>query len=427
MTDPLSPSTQVALLLTAPLITGRGQPTPPLLKPSEYFALARLLKAQGRRLGDLVGAASDELIQESSSVVQADRLHDLLSRSFQLAEAVERWRARSIWVISRTDSGYPQRFSARFREKAPPVLYGCGDPALLESGGLAVVGSRAADEELLDFAATTGKLAASAGCAVVSGAARGIDQAAMMGALEQGGRAIGVLADKLEQAALRREYRQHMMDSCLTLVTPYDPAARFQVGLAMQRNKLIYGLADAGLIVATDFRKGGTWAGAIEQLSTLRLVPVYARVGDVASAGIKAVVGAGAIPWPDIETPGQLAELLVGQQSEAPRPVQTQLPLDNVQPAEMIGATPPYEGANRECVVPDTGQHADAPAKVLLATVKRLLSSTGDARTEADVAALLGVSKAQAKQWLESLVAEGEFVKLTRPTRYCRLPRRLRG
>ena len=55
------------------------------------------------------------------------------------------------------------------------------------------------------------------------------------------------------------------------------PRAGFNVGHAMQRNKLIYALADAALVVSADFNKGGTWAGAIEQLEQLNYVPVYVR------------------------------------------------------------------------------------------------------------------------------------------------------
>lgn len=46
----------------------------------------------------------------------------------------------------------------------------------------------------------------------------------------------------------------------------------------MQRNKLIYALADASLVVSSDLNKGGTWAGAVEQLDKLKFVPVYAFV-----------------------------------------------------------------------------------------------------------------------------------------------------
>jgi len=48
------------------------------------------------------------------------------------------------------DASYPKRLKTRLKEDAPPVLYGCGDVALLENGGLAVVGSRHVDDELIN-------------------------------------------------------------------------------------------------------------------------------------------------------------------------------------------------------------------------------------------------------------------------------------
>ena len=51
---------------------------------------------------------------------------------------MERWRARAIWVVTRADADYPRRLKGRLRGNSPPVLYGCGDPAFLDGGGLAV-------------------------------------------------------------------------------------------------------------------------------------------------------------------------------------------------------------------------------------------------------------------------------------------------
>ena len=67
------------------------------------------------------------------------RLQKLLGRGFLLSQVIERWQARAIWVVSRADAEYPRRLKTRLREDAPAVLYGCGDMALLETGGLAVV------------------------------------------------------------------------------------------------------------------------------------------------------------------------------------------------------------------------------------------------------------------------------------------------
>jgi predicted Rossmann fold nucleotide-binding protein DprA/Smf involved in DNA uptake len=64
----------------------------------------------------------------------------------------------------------------------------------LETGGLAVVGSRHVDDALINYTTAVGRLAARSGKTLVSGGAKGIDQAAMRGALEAGGKVIGVLA-----------------------------------------------------------------------------------------------------------------------------------------------------------------------------------------------------------------------------------------
>jgi hypothetical protein len=176
-------------------------------------------------------------------------------------------------VVSRADAEYPRRLKARLREDAPAVIYGCGDMALLESGGLAVVGSRHVDDSLIDYTMAVGRLAARAGRTLVSGGAKGIDQAAMRGALEAGGKVSGVLADSLEKTTMNREHRNLLLDGQLVLISPYDPSAGFNVGNAMQRNKLIYALADASLVVSSDLNKGGTWTGAVEQLDKLKFVP----------------------------------------------------------------------------------------------------------------------------------------------------------
>jgi DNA processing protein len=193
----LSPNTQSILLLTAPLIAGRGAPSVNLLAPSEYKRLARHLRQIQRQPADLISSDASDLLRACQNVVDESRLQRLLERGFLLSQVVERWQARAIWVISRADADYPRRLKAKLREDAPAILYGCGEVRLLESGGLAVVGSRHADDPLIEYTMAVGRLAARSGKTIVSGGAKGIDQAAMRGALEDGGRVSGVLADSL--------------------------------------------------------------------------------------------------------------------------------------------------------------------------------------------------------------------------------------
>ena len=96
------------------------------------------------------------------------------------------------------------------------------------------------------------------------------------------------------------------MDGRLVLVSPYDPMAGFHVGHAMQRNKMIYALAESALVVTADLQKGGTWEGAIEQLERLRLVPVFVRYGEKSGKGNIALIQRGGIPWPEPQDGSEL-------------------------------------------------------------------------------------------------------------------------
>jgi len=152
---------------------------------------------------------------------------------------------------------------------------------------------------------------AAADLAVISGGARGVDRAAMNGALESGGVVAGVLAGDLERAVVHREHRDLLVDGRLVLVSPYDPSARFNVGHAMQRNKTIYALADAALIVDATVDSGGTWAGAVEQLRKYP-TPVYVRSTGAPSAGLDALRERGAMPWPNPADGDELSVILAG-------------------------------------------------------------------------------------------------------------------
>jgi len=327
MTASLSANTQVALLLTAPLIDGATESRADLLSPAEYRKTYSLLTSFNLQPCELMQNNLANLPEEFRSVVNDTRLRSLLDRGFQLTQAVERWQSRAIWVVGHTDDGYPGRIRKRLPDHAPPVLYGCGDQRLFDVRGLAVVGSRAVDDWLTQYTENIGRLAAQANTSIISGGARGIDQASMRGALEFGGRTIGVVPDSLERAALNREHREFILDSRLTLISPYDPSAGFNIGHAMQRNKLIYALSDAALVVNSDFEKGGTWAGAIEQLEKFRLVPVYVRSTGELGRGLEALHKHGAMPWPEPNRPDDFLQLIANAQHPEGRPPAEQLSL----------------------------------------------------------------------------------------------------
>ena len=407
MSAELSSNAQAILLLTAPLIIGRSQPSARPLTSREYRGLVRRLRELKRQPSDLLDAGSSSELVEWGLDLDFGRLVQLLGRGFLLAQAMERWRSRAIWVVSRADSGYPPRLKKRLGEDAPPILYGCGEAAVLNTGGLAVVGSRNVDDTLVKYTESVGQLTAASGHTVISGGAKGVDQAAMRGGLELGGRVAGVLGDSLEKAVMRREYRDALMSRRLALVCPYDPAARFQVGHAMQRNKLIYALADAALVVNSDYRKGGTWAGAVEQLDKLKFVPIYVRSDGKAVKGLDELREKGASPWPNPTTTESLANCLSGHAvlDSAEPGDGTPSPRERDEPA-----SPPDEPQDKASQDAPSFAPADVsvttPAEELFAAVQTLLASMDGPRTAAGVAEYLNVSRPQAEVWLKRFVDE---------------------
>lgn len=79
--------------------------------------------------------------------------------------------------------------------------------SLLDFVGLAAVRSPHLGKSLIGYTMAVGMLAAQAVRILVSGGARGIDQAVMRGALNTGGKTCGVLADSLAKTPMSRENR----------------------------------------------------------------------------------------------------------------------------------------------------------------------------------------------------------------------------
>ena len=295
MSEHLNSAAHVRLLLCSRLALPQGSADKPL-SAREWSEFERAIAAAKiEDSADLVGRTPEEL-SSTLGIPAADsaRVASLLFRSGPLAIEVERLHARSIWVITRGDAGYPQRWLELLQDRAPVVLYGAGDRRLLANSGIAVVGSRNVTDDASAFARRVGETCARADLAVISGAARGVDRAAMTGALEGGGYAIGILADDLTRAVREPETRQWIEDQRIALVTAFHYSAPFSVGTAMARNKLIYCLAEAAVVVASE-QTGGTWEGAQENFKC-RWVPIFVRADEGVPSGNSALLKAGAHP-----------------------------------------------------------------------------------------------------------------------------------
>lgn len=418
----LSPDTQAVLLLCGSLgrrREGRAHP----LTTAEYTRLAQWLHQQGLRPGDLLGGGALESPGEPP--VDRERVTTLLERGAALALEVERWTNRGLWVLSRGDEAYPRALKTRLGKLAPPLLYGAGDPGLLGSGGLAVVGSREADAAAERFAHAAGATAARQRVTVVSGAARGVDSIAMSAALEAGGRVVGILTEGLDRAATSGRYRDALRSGLLVLASPYDPGARFSVHTAMGRNKIVYGLSYWGLVVSSAAGKGGTWTGAIENLRA-GWVPLFVRDEADVPDGNRALLREGALPLRlhEMESTEDLPALLgtaaSAQSRRSERPADSapdlftplaDAPAQNA-PAGSVARTDESGDERRE-----TEQEAGGSDlfHVVWPHIEQVLATP---QSDQAVAAALNIQPGQARAWLHHAVELGKAQRLSRPARY---------
>lgn len=282
----LDENTQAILLLSSHFSTHRsGEATP--LTSIEYGRLARWLKESGFQPKDLFYRFEElmRLWRDPQKKITNDRLNSLLARGMAMGIALEKWKNSGIWIITRSDPDYPKRLKMRLGENSPAFFYGVGNKKLLNSGGLAIVGSRKIDANEEAYTKTVAIQATIEGLNVVSGGARGVDEIAMMAALEKEGAAIGVLSNDLFKAAISNQWRRHLRNNQLVLISPFYPDASFHVGNAMGRNKYIYCLSDSSLIVRSEKDTGGTWSGAIENLKQ-SWVPMFVKANSKAEGNL---------------------------------------------------------------------------------------------------------------------------------------------
>jgi O-acetyl-ADP-ribose deacetylase (regulator of RNase III) len=158
---------------------------------------------------------------------------------------------------------YPPKLTKNLEDRdIPGELNIIGkDETVFQGKAIAVVGSRDASPERINYARALGVRAAERDVVVVSGLARGVDQAAMLGALESGGRAIGVAAEGADRIASSAKWKKYVDNGQLTVVSDVGWGGDWSTQNAFRRNKYIYGLADSAIVVESDVASGGTKAG----------------------------------------------------------------------------------------------------------------------------------------------------------------------
>jgi len=232
-----------------------------------------------RALLDWAGTPQALLDAPSGEVrrLAGDEIADALARGpdRRLLEAALRWAENGEHhILCLADPLYPPALLQL--HVPPPVLYAKGRLELLAAPALAIVGSRNATAQGLRDAESFAKAISSAGLAIVSGLAMGIDAAAHRGGLAEAGSSIAILGNgpdivyPADNHALASALASH---GCLLSEFPLgtSPLARN----FPRRNRLISGMSKGVLVVEAGIPSGslGTAQLAIEQGRDVFAIP----------------------------------------------------------------------------------------------------------------------------------------------------------
>ncbi|RMH03560.1 MAG: DNA-protecting protein DprA [Planctomycetota bacterium] len=265
-------------------------------------------------LGPAVAAELCRQAGSAAAVLAAPRRWRLpWGRSFRVpdpaaalaaAEAeAERLAGLGARLVTQVDADYPKRFL--HLPHPPPVVAVIGRAEVLagDRRRIGLVGARACTPYGRSQAARFGTGFAVAGAVVVSGAARGIDQAGMAAALAAGGAVVAVLGSGLDRPypPEARPLLERIAGEGGAVVSEFPCGTAPVRGNFPRRNRLIAALVDAVVVVEATRRSGSMITAGLAASLGREVFAVPGPLDSIVSRGPLALIreGAGAALGPE--------------------------------------------------------------------------------------------------------------------------------
>lgn len=215
---------------------------------------------------------------------------------------------------------------------------------------IAIVGSRAPTPYGLAQAARFGRELAAAGVCIVSGLARGIDEAAHLAALDIGGATLAVLGCGVDRPWPSGPVTERISNEGL-LVSEHPPGTPPRRHHFPLRNRILAAVSDAVLVVEAAHRSGSliTARWAADQGQHVLAIP--GRVDHPMSRGVTRILREGATP---VDSPSMLMEDVFGDRAPlALHPAAAAEGLDQPQPdrAPLVRTAPQPDDADQRAVL----------------------------------------------------------------------------
>jgi len=307
----ISNRTSAILLITA-YFSKEVSVTVQPLSTAEWAVIGTWLVEKNLNPEDLLTGYTEHLRDWKHTTITKQRLISLLERKTSLAIALDKWTKAGIWVLNRSETGYPQKIRERLKNAAPPILFGLGDQKLLNQKYIAILGGKEIDQaDEITCSSVVGRAVAQ-GYGVVTGGNKGIEELALLATIDSqaenasggaaraglaggigaadrssaevitgttgvsgasGGAIMAIVSDNLLKRSTLSQLRTSIIRQKLVLISAYNPESGSNVINLSATNKLIYTQSELSIIIKCEL-KGLTMTGASENIAKA-WVPVY--------------------------------------------------------------------------------------------------------------------------------------------------------
>ena len=347
---------------------------------------------------------------------QASLLSD---RTLEKAERVlERCQVLGLDIVTLQDANYPERLRNIY--DPPCLLYVKGHlPPLDEEIVISAVGTRKCTPYGVNCAERLCYGLATGGAIVASGLARGIDSAAIRGALLGGGATIGVLGNGLDVVYPRENQNLYEdVSAAGALISEYPPGTEPLPGHFPIRNRILSGIAVGALVVEAPLYSGAliTASRALEQGRDVFAVP--GPIGSYTSQGCNRLIRDGASLVADASDILEAYAARFPDKLKQSREIPVVLPQDTSD-AQDVSDAPPVPDVPEERPAPPVVSVADGTISPEQAQLLRLMDIETPIHVD-DLTDLSGLSTRQVLSNLTLLEIDG-YIQQHAGKRYTRL------
>jgi DNA protecting protein DprA len=335
--------------------------------------------------------------------IEGSRILKLLSRGGYFAIQLEKLQRMGINVVTRSSEEYPKRLKTILKKYAPPILYYSGDISLANRVGIAIVGSRNIDDFGENYAKELSLKATEEGLVVISGGAKGVDVISENTALNKGGRVVSIIADSLVKKIRRKEIRDKIINKQLLLLSANNPDISFSAASAMNRNKFVYALSVGAFVIASDYNKGGTWNGALENIRN-DWVRTFVVNSEKYSGNVE-LINKGATPLEDMND-YIISEII-------------RIPINKEKQIDLFTKSYDIDSSKDSfAYLKEESSGLQVNYDLYSKVIESIEVCLNEPKTLNVLSEQLRVNKSQISIWLKRALEEGRIEKLTKPVRY---------